>query len=410
MKTIVSVGLGRLHLIQTAQRLADAGVCVRLICGWVPKRADSWLVKMASRIVGRDLSAGMRKRLVNAPGLQIGTCFCAEAFAQIVRRISKRARWVGRLLGGADWPLFGFQSRMYIRDADVFHVRSGAGQGGAIAQARRKGMKILVDHSCLHPAACLRNLEADYGRWGRRIPIRPSERGVWACVEQDCKDADLIMVNADHIKKSFVEQGYDPDKIRVNYLGVREDFWSLKTCYRKEGCFTVLFTGNFQILKGAEYILESLRILVEQGADVKYEIVGEVVIPDELKIRYEGLPITYHGAIPQDDLKRFLSESDLYLFPSLADGCASSGMEALAAGLPVVATVTSGLPIKDGVTGMIVPSRDAEAIVSKIKWAMAHPNEVEWMGRTAAKMMQEKYTWPKYAMNVVKIYRELLAE
>lgn len=129
MRTIISTGLGRLHLIQTAERLARAGVETRLICGWVPRNADSWLVKLVSRFVGRDLSSGMRKRLVNAPGLKVCTCFFAEAVAQILQRISRHVRWIGRSVGDLDWPLFGFQSRMYICDAEIFHVRSGAGQG-----------------------------------------------------------------------------------------------------------------------------------------------------------------------------------------------------------------------------------------------------------------------------------------
>ena len=114
--------------------------------------------------------------------------------------------------------------------------------------------------------------------------------------------------------------------------------------------------------------------------------------------------------MPQDDLKAFLAESDIYLFPSLADGCAQSGMEALTAGLPVVATYQSGLPITDGETGCVVPMKDAAAIADKIEWLIAHPEERERLGRNAAKMMRENYTWEKYAENVKRIYAELIGD
>ena len=187
----------------------------------------------------------------------------------------------------------------------------------------------------------------------------------------------------------------------------------------------MLFTGNFSLLKGAEYLLESLRILNERGIKVHYDVVGAVSAPKAMlehfnaetqrrgedtlnsKLQTSNLPITFHGPVPQDDLKAFLAESDIYLFPSLADGCAQSGMEALTAGLPVVATYQSGLPITDGETGCVVPMKDAAAIADKIEWLIANPQECERLGRNAAKMMRENYTWEKYAENVKRIYAEL---
>ena len=121
------------------------------------------------------------------------------------------------------------------------------------------------------------------------------------------------------------------------------------------------------------------------------------------------LPITLHGSRPQDDLKQFLSEADLYLFPSLGDGCASSGMEALAAGLCVVATKASGLPIEDAKTGYIVPIKDAHAIARKIEWLHGHRGEMERVGKAASEMMRSKYTWRRYAANIINIYNEMLS-
>ena len=118
--------------------------------------------------------------------------------------------------------------------------------------------------------------------------------------------------------------------------------------------------------------------------------------------------VAFCGPVSQDDLKAFLSESDIYLFPSLADGCAQSGMEALTVGLPVVATYQSGLPITDGETGCVVPMKDAAAIANKIEWLIAHPEERKRLGVNAAKMMREKYTWEKYAENVKKVYEEII--
>ena len=232
---------------------------------------------------------------------------------------------------------------------------------------------------------------------------------------KDCEEADILMVNANHIRDSFVERGYDPKKIRIVYLGVRDDFRDVRIKQLEMGKNNevpkVLFTGNFSLLKGAEYLLESLRILNERGVKVHYDVVGVVSAPKAMLEHFSATTqgaITFYGPVPQDDVKAFLAKSDIYLFPSLADGCAQSGMEALTAGLPVVATYQSGLPIVDGETGYVVPMKDAAAIADKIEWLIANPHERERIGRNAANMMRERYTWRKYAENVKNVYDEML--
>lgn len=406
MRVIISIGHGRLHLLSSAYWIAKAGVSVCLLCGWVPKKPNGLLVRIASRLVGRDLSAGLRKRVLAQPNYDVCSCAYAEIVDQILRLFCRAFGISTHCVSSLGWSLWGFQSRFFLKKADVFHCRSGAGQGGAIKKAKRLGMKVLVDHSALHPAKSEQNLKDDYARWGQEIAIAPN-KGVWKNVLKDCRDADVIMVNANHIRDSFVEFGFPFEKLRVVYLGVREDFQSLKGNYHADGTFKVLFTGAFTLLKGAEYMLQSLQILVARGVPVHYDIVGSVDIPQELRDKYEDFPITYHGAVPQDELKAFLSDADIYLFPSLADGCAQSGMEALAAGLPVVATYQSGLPIVDGETGCVVPMKDAQAIADKIAWLRQNQEVREMLGRNAAEMMRENYTWEKYAENVKRLYEEL---
>lgn len=419
MTSILSSGYGRLHLAQSADWLGKVGVSVKLICGWVPRNPDGWLVRLCSKIIGRNLSPGMKKRTITLKnGGEVFPCAWADFLCQGLFWFDRKV-FHGKKHGAAAefaWKVFGWQTKRYIRRFSrqgdvVFHVRSGAGQGGAIREAKKRGMKVLVDHSALHPEQSAINLMAECERWGVPVPIEPHS-GVWKNVVADCAEADILMVNANHIRDSFVERGYDPRKIRVVYLGVRDDFrdMTLKRIAdgQKNAVPQVLFTGSFYLLKGAEYLLKSLSILKERGVKVHYDVVGSVITPPKLLEKYLGLPITFHGPVPQDDLKNFLTESDIYLFPSLADGCAQSGMEALTAGLPVVATYQSGLPITDGETGCLVPMKDAIAIADKIEWLITHPEERERIGRNAAKMMRENYTWEKYAESVKGIYAELL--
>ena len=411
IRVVLSTGQGRLHLITAARFIAAAGVDLSVVTSWIPRNPEGLLVRFCSRVVGRDLSFGMKKRVINLPGVEVHAMAFAEFLFQGMRLVDNNVfggrfrSWVAEF----GWKVYGWMSRRYLsRDATVFHCRSGAGQGGAIKVAKLQGMKVLVDHSALHPAQSELNLRDECLRWGQSMPIVPT-LGVWRNVLKDCQEADVIMVNADHIRDSFVERGYNPRKVKVVRLGVRSDFFGLKKDYQIGSTVRILYTGGFSLLKGAEYTLESVRLLKERGVNVHLDVVGSIGIPNALLRKYATLPVTYHGVVPQDDLKSFLSESDIYLFPSLADGCAQSGMEALAAGLPVVATYQSGLPITDGKTGLVVPMKNALAIADRIEWLAGCATEREHIGRAATKMIADNYTWEKYGENVKKLYEELLA-
>lgn len=407
IRVLLSIGHGRLHFIEAARSIVDAHTHISLIGGYFPKRTNTLLIRAASALVGRNLSPGLRKRIVCIPGVLLNPCTMAEVIDQCLRLLCRMFRVSTTKVASLGWSIFGWQSCKYIKDADIFHVRSGAGQGGAIKRAKKLGMKVLVDQSALHPMTCIEKTAEDYNRWGCEALIEPN-KGVWINVEKDCREADMILVNAEHIKDSFVANGYDVSKIRVAYLGVREDFISLKTEYQEKDVYSIVYTGNFSILKGAEYMLEAVRMLVEEGVDLVFTVFGRVDIPDLLKRKYANLPVVYRGSVPQDELKAALASADAYVFPSLADGCAKSAMEAMAAGVPVVLTRETGAPIVDEVNGLMVPSRNAGAVANAVKRILKDPSLAKRLGTTAAAEMREHYSWSKYGEAVRKVYEEIL--
>lgn len=408
MRVVLSIGYGRLHLVSTAQWLAKAGVVIKLVCGWVPQNPNGWLVRLCSWVIGRDLSKGMAKRMIRIPAVKV----CALSFADFVdqgMRLANRLIFGGRYnseVSSLGWCFFGWKSRRYLDGAQIFHCRSGAGRGGAIAKAKRMGMKVIVDHSIAHPAFMDRQLRLEYEKNGARFDLGMDSL-FWRQVVRDCEDADVVMVNSFFVRDTFIEQGFSPDKLRVVYLGEREDFFGLRKPKVGDGKLKLLFTGAFGFRKGGEYILKALRILKERGVEFEMDVVGKYA--KHLIKPYSDLAITYYGPLPQDELKTFLADSDIYVFPSLAEGCAQSGMEAMAAGMCVVGTHESGFPITDGESGYIVPSKDAVAIADRIEWLSKNRNEINRVGANAAKLIRENYTWEKYAENVKKLYEELLS-
>ena len=311
----------------------------------------------------------------------------------------------GQRLG---WILFGWLSRRHLQDQKIFHVRSGAGQGGVIKKARRKGMRILVDHSIAHPAYMQKVLGHEYLMAGKKTPINSADP-FWSLVLDDCKEADLLMVNSDFVKETFIKEGFPVEKIEVNYLGVRSDFWGIKTNYSREPVLKLLFTGAFELRKGCRILVEAMECLRSRGVDFELHLAGSDseayhIFGDRLA----QLPIVRHGSLLQDDLKSLLEECDIYVFPTFAEGCARSAMEAMYAGLPVITTNACGLPGDGGVHWMEIEAGDVQNLVCSIEQLAGDTEARARLGRAGVSMARSgSYTWDSYGRKLIFIYDQL---
>jgi glycosyltransferase involved in cell wall biosynthesis len=398
---------GPLHLIKSAEFLASL-VDITVIQAWIPNWFDKFLIRIASKVVGRDLSKSLKKRTpacLNGRNKSVALpefyfWFCKYFISKQSLNIPIQAA-----------RMYGFLSKRYIKNTDIFHVRSGSGLGGAIKQAKKKGLKIVVDHSIAHPQFMDKQLREEYDKNGMLYEMG-MKSPFWQGVVDDCKNADSLLVNSDFVKNTFIESGYDANRIQVVYQGVRKDFFYLKQNYElcdNDAKVKILFIGSFGFRKGGEYILRALQELDKRQFAYEMIVVGSYADAEKLIDKYRPENISFSGHIIQDELKTFLIESDIYLFPSLCEGCASSGMEAMAAGLPVIATQESGLPIKDGENGIVIPSKNVEAIVDAIIQLSQNDVLRKNVGIAAANTIANNYTWEQYARKVVRIYVDLLA-
>lgn len=408
-KVILSTGIGPLHLIKSAVFLTKS-VDIRVIQSWIPKNVDSIGVKIFSKLVGhKHLAIGLKKRM---PVELDGRNFSCASPDFLLWGLKICYKFFGiksdKKIQGLAWEFFGFSSKKYIKNADIFHVRSGAGQGGAILKAKKEGMKVIVDHSIAHPAYMDKNLTSEFESNGVKFSLG-MDSPLYRYTVLDAEMADVILVNSYFVKNTFISEGFREENIKVVYLGVREDFFGIKKNYELNDKIQLLFTGGFGFRKGAEYLLKALQELENEGFNFEMKVVGSFSEAKPLIQKYPLKSIEYIGFVPQDDLKKYLIESDIYVFPSLCEGCASSGMEALAAGLPTIATEESGFPIEHNHDGFIIPSKDVISLKNAILNLANDTILRKKLGQNAFKKISENYTWENYAENVNVIYNEMLS-
>ena len=406
--------LGRSHFVQVASSLASEGIDLTLHQGWViesPKK--SWFLKIVSKIVGRrSLIYGFEKRLDDSLiGRNIGD-FVSEAMQTIsymvLKRFTDRAADISMKLGM--W-MHGRRGVSLLKKGkfQILHVRSGFGAGGLIDFAKRNGIKVLVDHSAGSPNFVVERIRGE----------KLSPKSYWWTVQVDCDKADILMCDCDWVKHTFEMYGYPSEKIRVVYMGLDGKFNGLKKWTEDmEGLgrspgkpCRIVFTGAFAPHKGNEYFLQAVDKLIKSEFLFEFLVIGQATISNEQREMYKDAlnAITFINHIPQNEMVEKMLDSQIYLFPSLSEGCAKSAYEALSMGLCVVMTKETGLPLKDGVSGVIIKSCNADSIVEQIEKLLKTPDRIKEMGLAGAEVMK-KYTWERYAENVVNIYDELMTD
>ena len=207
-----------------------------------------------------------------------------------------------------------------------------------------------------------------------------------------------------------MQRGYPAEKIRVAYLGVREEFFDLKHDYQIRGPVRLLFTGNFDIRKGVRILLEAIRICRGSGMDLRLELLGNLDNGAQCLREEDAVFFSHTPFAPMEEVAAAFARADLFVFPTFAEGSSRSAMEAAAAGLPIITTENCGLPLEHHKSSLYVPAGDANALAEAIHEAVLDAALRESLGRTAMQVVTSEYTWGQYGARVATYLEEAVRQ
>lgn len=220
--------------------------------------------------------------------------------------------------------------------------------------------------------------------------------------------ADILLAPSDFVVACLVEAGIARQRILKIPYGVDPGTFKRGSAIRTDNVFRAVFVGRIGRRKGVSYLLEAWRRLALPDAELL--LVGEA---DEegrrfLK-RYQGL-YRFVGPYPKHEVHRFFRQSDVFVFPSLAEGSAYVTYEALASELPIIATPNSGSVARDGIDGFLVPAQDVDAIAERLAVLYANPTLRRQMGVQGRELIEREFTWRHYRERVGRVYRQMLED
>jgi glycosyltransferase involved in cell wall biosynthesis len=177
---------------------------------------------------------------------------------------------------------------------------------------------------------------------------------------------------------------------------------------RSSGRLRVLFAGALTQRKGLADLFAAMKLV--DAKQIELVVMGSLLRPlSWYRDRFSNF--IYEPPRPHGEVLRLMRSCDVFVLPSIVEGRALVQQEAMACGLPVIATRNAGADdaILDGETGFLVPIRSPAAIAEKINWCAANRTLLSGMGIAARKRASE-FTWRAYGENIVAAVRTLTCQ
>lgn len=181
----------------------------------------------------------------------------------------------------------------------------------------------------------------------------------------------------------------------------------------------VLYTGRIELNKGSLELLRSVKRVAASFSEVEFAIVGgrHNSINDETLERALAADDTREhvrvlGHVPWQQLAEWYRRATVFVMPSHYETFGISVIEAMAFGLPVVATNVGGLPeiVEDGVTGILVPPKDPDALAEAAIHLLRDPELRRRLGRAARDRVVSEFSIERVVEQTLKVYERVLAE
>jgi glycosyltransferase involved in cell wall biosynthesis len=246
--------------------------------------------------------------------------------------------------------------------------------------------------------------------------------------------ADLVLGCSDHVTRG-IRARFPDVRAETRYNGVDVERFR-PAASRPAG--TVVFAGRLGPDKGVHVLCDAFRLVRRRLPDARLELVGpEAPVPREMQVALSDDPlvqelesfygrsyvaalrerlgddveaVTFRGAMAAADMPAAYARGAVGVLPSLEEAFGLPLVEAMASGLPTVATRVGGMPelVVHGVTGLLVPPADADALADALARLLEDAPQAERLGAAGRVRAVERFSWDVIAEQTLALFRPLL--
>ena len=309
---------------------------------------------------------------------------------------------------------FGMFSKPLKHDVDITHTHFDIPPGplAGLRYAKKKNVPLVVTYHG--------DWVESYGGLIRRMGVGFHNKYL---VDKLLSYANVIISPSEYYinGSSFLRKYRDKIVVIPNgvNLGEFDIGYSKEECRKRLGLpldkKMLLFFGYLAPYKGPDVLVNAMSKIIKHMPDVELVFAGKGVMREELEMLSKGLGIEknvrFEGFV-DDDLKGlYYKATDVFCLPSImsTECYPLTILEAMACGVPIVASKIGGIPdaVKDGGNGVLVPPRDSEKLADAIIYLLENEDIREKMGGNGKKKVGG-YSWERIAEETEKVYETVL--
>jgi glycosyltransferase involved in cell wall biosynthesis len=247
----------------------------------------------------------------------------------------------------------------------------------------------------------------EINEYRRELPSLWNGKFLADCYNEISK-SDYFLVASNFVKDSLKFSGINESQIKIVPYGVDINKFKCSNSKSAYDEINFVFVGQISNRKGLRFLLKVFKNFEKKN--VHLTLVGKYNENSEIYHSYKNCSnITFVGLVTQDKVAEIYSNSDAFILPSLSEGMALVGLEALGSGLPLICTENTGINdlIKDEYNGFVIPAANGDAIANKIQWFIDNKDRIPEM-RKNARRTAEQFTWEHYEKNILLSINDLI--
>ncbi len=291
---------------------------------------------------------------------------------------------------------------MHKQLADIEILFSGCALNSLRRAKNPNSLRILFNNST-HISNALEILRQESLRQGFAIDLPPP----WweARILEEYERADYIRVPAEFARQTFLDRGFPPEKIKVIPHGYELDIF--KPGPKTDNVFRVLFFGAVGFRKGIPMLFEAFENAAIPNSELL--LVGGVSNDIQPFLNASRVPFKSLGYKSWSELPPIISQASVSVLLSLEEGSAGTIGQAMACGIPVIASKSSGCEpiIRNGTDGYVIHSaHDSEEVAKKLRFLSDNPNILREMSCNCIKRASE-FSWNNHCLQATQWFQEL---
>jgi glycosyltransferase involved in cell wall biosynthesis len=222
--------------------------------------------------------------------------------------------------------------------------------------------------------------------------------------------AHAILANSHAVARRLQRERVRSGKVTVIHNGL--DLDAFPAAASREPRRRVIVVANLRPEKGYDVLIEAAGRVLRQFPDARFECVGTgpQLASIQAALAAGGISGAFTFFGQRDDVPALLGAADIFVLPSRSESLPNAVLEAMAAGLPVVASAVGGVPeiVDDGRTGLLAPAGDAAALADRLCRLMNDAPLAARLGEAARREVRERYSFDRMVAAVDALYvREL---